>query len=130
MRRPMALRVFVVEDDTVLQRVVGRDLRARGYSAVAIRGDAELRVRLETAAPDLIVLDIELPDADGRDVLHDLKTNPATASIPVIVWSGRNLKGDENAALRLGARAYVPKAEVMTLVHAVDVALERAPALS
>jgi CheY-like chemotaxis protein len=122
----MAPRVFVVEDDALLQRVVRRGLKERGYVPVAARCGAELRVLLELGEPDLIVLDIELPDADGRDILHLLRQNPATADIPVIVWSGRNLLHDEASAIKLGAQAYVAKAEVSNLVHAIDAAFSEA----
>jgi CheY-like chemotaxis protein len=56
-----------------------------------------------------------------------LKLDPSTAAIPVIVWSGRDAWGDEAAAMRLGARAYVTKADVQPLVSAVASALASAP---
>lgn len=119
----MSRRVLVVEDDAVLQRAVCRGLTEHGYLPVSARSRAELRLLLALGEPDLIVLDIELPDADGRDVLHGLKKDPMTAKIPVIVWSGRTAWNDEATALKLGARAYVTKADVQPLVHAVDCAL-------
>lgn len=119
----MSLRVLVVQDDAVLQRAVCRGLLERGYVPLAARSRADLRRMLASKEPDLIVLDIELPDADGRDVLHGLKKDPVTANIPVIVWSGRTAWNDEATALELGARAYVTKADVQPLVHAVDLAL-------
>jgi CheY-like chemotaxis protein len=53
-----------------------------------------------------------------------LKKDPLTANIPVIVWSGRTAWNDEATTLELGAQAYVTKADVQPLVHAVDSALE------
>jgi CheY-like chemotaxis protein len=119
----MSRRVLVVEDDAVLQRVVRRGLLEHGYLPVAARSRAELRLLLALGEPDLIVLDIELPDADGRDVLHGLKEDPTTKNIPVIVWSGRDAWHDEATALKLGAQAYVTKADVQPLVNAIDHAL-------
>jgi CheY-like chemotaxis protein len=118
--------VLIVEDDAVLQRAVRRGLAERGYLSVSARSRAELRRVLAIAEPDLIVLDIELPDADGRDVLHGLKRDPSTAGIPVIVWSGRDAWGDEAVAMKLGASAYVSKADVQPLVSAVASALDSA----
>jgi DNA-binding response OmpR family regulator len=120
----MSRRVLVVEDDAVLQRAVRRGLTEHGYQPVCARSRAELAVFLASSEPDLIVLDIELPDADGRDVLLGLKKDPLTANIPVIVWSGRTAWNDEATALELGAQAYVTKADVQPLVRAVESALE------
>jgi CheY-like chemotaxis protein len=120
----MAGRVLIVEDDTVLQRAVRRGLSELGYLSVSARSRAELSRLLAVTEPDLIVLDIELPDADGRDVLHGLKLDPSTASIPVIVWSGRDAWNDEAIAMKLGASAYVTKADVQPLVSAVASALD------
>jgi DNA-binding response OmpR family regulator len=122
----MAGRVLIVEEDAVLQRALRRGLAERGYVSMSARSRAELRRVLAIAEPDLIVLDIELPDADGRDVLHGLKLDPSTAGIPVIVWSGRDAWGDEATAMKLGARAYVTKADVQPLVSAVASALDSA----
>lgn len=122
-RACMSRRVLVVEDDAVLQRAVRRGLTEHGFVLVSVRTRAELRAMLALNEPDLIVLDIELPDADGRDVLYGLKKDPTTANIPVIVWSGRNAWNDEATAMKLGASAYVTKADVEPLVSAIATAL-------
>ena len=68
-------------------------------------------------APDVIVLDIEFPDADGRDVLSALKRDVRTMNIPVVVWSGRKGHGsDSRISLELGAEDYVEKNDAQLLL--------------
>jgi CheY-like chemotaxis protein len=76
--------------------------------------------------PDVIVLDLEFPDADGRDVLAQLKADPRTAHIPVVVWSGRTDHGsDSKITLELGAEDYVEKNDAQLLLRKLDRVLLR-----
>jgi CheY-like chemotaxis protein len=78
-----------------------------------------------SAPPDLIVLDIHFPDADGRDVLSRLKADPRTTTIPVVVWSGRDPQSDRRIALDLGAEDYVEKRDPSTLLPKIERVLLR-----
>jgi CheY-like chemotaxis protein len=75
--------------------------------------------------PDIIVLDIHFPDADGRDVLSRLKGDPRTAHIPVVVWSGRDPQSDRRIALDLGAEDYVEKRDPSSLLPKIERVLLR-----
>lgn len=100
-------RVLVVDDEPHLVRALVLNLTARGYevstAATATLALAETR-RLP---PDLIILDLGLPDRDGLDVIRDLHENgPA---LPIIVLSARSGSADKIAALELGAIDFITK---------------------
>ena len=113
-------RILVAEDNEVLQKLVKRAFEREGYIVVQAFSSAELSLELERAVPDLIVLDVGLPDADGRDVLANLKRNPKTNCIPVVVWSGRDSPSDRRIALELGAEDYVEKGPASRLVAKIE----------
>ncbi|WP_168583817.1 response regulator transcription factor [Gephyromycinifex aptenodytis] len=99
-------RVLVVEDDPAIARTLRINLRARGYD-VAVVGDG--RSALQSVAedmPDVIVLDLGLPDVDGVEVLRRVRK---TSSVPVVVLSARQESDDKVEALDLGADDYVTK---------------------
>jgi len=85
-----------------------------GYQIVEVLNGVDvMRVAVE-ARPELIVLDVQFPDADGRDILAELKADERTAAIPVVVWSGRDPESDRKIALNLGAEDYIEKIDAET----------------
>jgi two-component system KDP operon response regulator KdpE len=78
-----------------------------------------------TTHPDVIVLDMGLPDADGRDVLAKLKADQRTTDIPVVVWSGRAGESDSRISLDLGAEDYVEKSDATLLILKLERVLLR-----
>ena len=75
--------------------------------------------------PDVLVLDFSLPDADGRDLLKRLKGDPRTASIPTLVWSGRDAESERRIAIELGADEYEEKGPLSTLMAVIEQTLSR-----
>jgi DNA-binding response OmpR family regulator len=102
-------RILVVDDDVEVQRMVKRAAEAAGFVVVQAFDGTPGLVLAAMEKFDLILLDINMPVADGRDVLSSLKKNPVTADIPVLVCSGRGVQGDRMVALELGAEDYVEK---------------------
>ena len=99
-------RVLVVDDDLQLLRALRINLAARGYEVVtAADGRTGLRAAAERH-PDVIVLDLGLPDLDGTDVITELR---GFSSTPIIVLSARTDSGDKVLALDKGADDYVTK---------------------
>lgn len=99
-------RVLVVDDEEQLARGLSVNLSARGYE-VDVAGDG--RSALESAVahkPDVVVLDLGLPDMDGSDVIVGLR---AWSTVPIIVLSARGQETDKIAALDAGADDYVTK---------------------
>jgi DNA-binding response OmpR family regulator len=98
--------VLVVEDDKDIAELIGRHLVSHGYQ-VSIAGRAKDALEKARAnKPSLITLDIYLPDADGFELLQQLKNDPATNDIPVVIVS---VMGDQREGLRLGAVDYLTK---------------------
>ncbi|MFI0483763.1 response regulator [Actinomadura sp. 9N215] len=99
-------RVLVVDDEPQLLRALRINLRARDYDVdVAADGTTALR-RAGAAPPDLVVLDLGLPDVPGVDVIHGLR---GWTRVPIIVLSGRAGSRDKVEALEAGADDYVTK---------------------
>lgn len=99
-------RVLVVDDEPQILRALRINLAARHYEvAVAADGGAALRQAAEWH-PDLVVLDLGLPDIDGVDVIHGLR---GWTSVPIVVLSGRAGNQDKVEALDAGADDYVTK---------------------
>jgi len=113
-------RILVVDDDELLQELVKIALEGEGYSVVQALTGAEMRQHLKTLKPDLIVLDVLLPDADGRDLLAALKKDPKTTTIPVLLWSARYPDSDRAIALDLGAEEFVEKGPADQLVTKIE----------
>jgi two-component system KDP operon response regulator KdpE len=99
-------RILLVDDETSIQRAVGPLLRSRGYDVeIAGTGAEALRV-VADRAPDLIVLDLGLPDIEGTEVCRRIRE---TLKVPIIVLSARGAEADKVNALDLGADDYVTK---------------------
>jgi len=99
-------RILLVDDEIAIQRAVAPLLRARGYE-VEVAGTGVLA--LQAAAdrpPDLIVLDLGLPDIEGTEVCRRVR---ATSAVPILVLSARGAEADKVQALDLGADDYVTK---------------------
>lgn len=116
-------RILLVDDETSIQRAVGPLLRSRGYDVeIAGTGAEALRV-VADRAPDLIVLDLGLPDIEGTEVCRRIRE---TLKVPIIVLSARGAEADKVNALDLGADDYVTKPfGPEELVARVRVALRR-----
>ncbi|MEU8249695.1 response regulator [Nonomuraea sp. NPDC048916] len=113
-------RVLVVDDEPQILRALRINLAARHYEVeVAADGGAALRMAADTS-PDLVILDLGLPDLDGVDVIHGLR---GWSSVPIIVLSGRAGNQDKIEALDAGADDYVTKPfgidELLARVRAV-----------
>ncbi len=99
-------RVLVVDDEPQIQRFLNVALTAAGYDVVQAETGAQALRMAVTSAPDLIVLDLGLPDRDGKEVLRDIR---AFSQTPVIILSARDRESEKIEALDLGADDYVEK---------------------
>ena len=105
-------RVLLAEDDRFLRKSAGAMLRRQGFSVLAAE-DGEEALRLaRTESPDLILLDVIMPKMQGFEVLKTLKSDPKTASIPVIILSNLGQETDSIAARELGALDYWVKSNL------------------
>jgi response regulator RpfG family c-di-GMP phosphodiesterase len=118
-----ATRVVVVEDDQASADVLQRRLQANGM-VVSVAHDGQRGIELvEETLPDLVLLDVMLPDTDGYDVCLRIKSNAATSPIPVIFLSARGEVVDKVRGLSCGAADYITKpfqaAELLARIDAV-----------
>lgn len=99
-------RILVVDDEPQILRFLKPALAAAGYEAIGAATAAEALRRIAEAAPDLVLLDLGLPDRDGKEVIGEMR---AWSQAPVIVLSARDREAEKIAALDLGADDYVNK---------------------
>ena len=102
----MLQRILIVDDEPQIQRFLKPALIAAGFDVEAAGTAAEARRLAATRAPDLIVLDLGLPDDDGKTVIEAVR---AFSAVPIIVLSARDQEIEKIAALDLGANDYVEK---------------------
>jgi DNA-binding response OmpR family regulator len=119
--------VLVVEDDLELLKLVGEIMRTAGFTTRFARNKAEVRAELTTdPLPDLILLDLKLPDCDGFELLEDMREQPMLESMPVILMTGRSQAHHVARGLSLGADGYITKPFRMSqLVSAANTVLGR-----
>jgi DNA-binding response OmpR family regulator len=118
-------QILLADDDEQVQRAVTRVAEKSGYHVIRVTVGSDVVTRAVETNPELIVLDIAFPDADGRDILKTLKSDARTAEIPVLVWSGRDPESDRKIALSLGAEDYVEKTDAQTLLRKIQRVLLR-----
>lgn len=99
-------RILVVDDDAVLQRTLRINLRARGHEVLLATSGLEAVSTFLSEKPELVILDLGLPDLDGVEVLKRIR---AASEVPVIVLSARQHADDKVEALDEGADDYVSK---------------------
>jgi two-component system, OmpR family, KDP operon response regulator KdpE len=99
-------RVLVVDDDAALARALAINLKARGYDVAVAHTGREALEGLAKVHPDVVVLDLGLPDLDGIDVLHGVR---GWNDVPVVVLSARTTSDEKVDALDAGADDYVTK---------------------
>ncbi|HEY0466037.1 MAG TPA: response regulator [Polyangiaceae bacterium] len=114
-------RILLADDDPEVQRAVERVAVQFGHELLQVMTGAEVLRSATRLRPDLIVLDVSFPDADGRDVLAQLKADERTRDIPVLVWSARVDRDSESRiALSLGAEDYVEKQGALLLMRKIE----------
>lgn len=115
-----AVKVLIADDNAALQRIVKRLFEREGYFVIQLPDTDGLVEKAAAAQPDVIVLDVGFPNADGRDLLSSLKRDPRTERIPVLVWSGQDAGSQRRIALDLGAEDFVEKGTADELVTKIE----------
>lgn len=110
-------KVLVADDDAINRQVLGELLKPE-YTVVMAKSGAQALEKASQHAPDLILLDVVMPDMDGYEVLRRLREDPLTAAISVIFISGLDRPEDEASGLNLGASDYIAKPFNPTVVTA------------
>lgn len=117
-------KILIVEDENLQLTLLARRLKPAGFEIVAARDGMSAISTARKEQPDLILLDLGLPAGDGFVVLNRLQMLVNTNTIPIIVVSSRDPKGNRDAAVKAGAIDYFQKpVDVDALVKAIHNAL-------
>lgn len=116
-------KILIVDDDPDIRRLVETIVEREGFIASTASNAAELFKKIGQFKPELVVLDLQLPDEDGFGILKKLKGNPATAHIPVVMLTVQSVDSYKIAGLEIGADDYIVKpfnqGELMARIKAV-----------
>ncbi len=129
----MGQKILVVEDNELNLKLFCDLLRAHGHEAEPVRDGREAVERARAFAPDLVVMDIQLPHVSGLELIEQMKTDDELVTTPIMAVTAYAAKGDEERIRDAGAEGYVSKPiSVLKFVEAVNellaVAAERAEA--
>jgi DNA-binding response OmpR family regulator len=105
----MAQHILVVDDDHEIARLVGAYLAQAGFQVTTAYAGATAMRAVRAERPDLLVLDLMLPDQDGIEIARALRADPVTASLPIIMLTARVDDTDRIVGLELGADDYITK---------------------
>jgi len=119
----VAEKILIIDDDLESLKLIGLMLQRRGYQIAAAQGGAQALSKAESEQPDLVILDVMMPDIDGYEVTRRMRANRKTAHIPIIMFTAKTLVGDKVAGFQAGADDYLTKpihpAELSSRVEAV-----------
>ncbi|HEV3103357.1 MAG TPA: response regulator [Candidatus Dormibacteraeota bacterium] len=101
--------ILVVDDNDAGLELVRFVLEIEGFQVETAGSSAEVLRRLKVHTPDLILMDVQLPGQDGLALTRQLKTDPATAHIPIVALTAHAMDGDREQALAAGCSGYVTK---------------------
>lgn len=101
--------ILVVDDELEVLEATKKILLKNQYAVMTASAGKEAVALAKVNRPDLILLDIVMPDMDGRDVLVELKKDPATKDIPIIFVTARGEQFERDYGLKLGAHEYISK---------------------
>jgi CheY-like chemotaxis protein len=114
-------RVMAVDDDHVIRGLLEVNLEMEGHEVVTAFDGQDALEKVVSMAPDLILLDVMMPNVNGWQVAEALKGNPRTHHIPIVFLSARAMEADVRKGTALGVQAYVTKPfdpiDLMVLVN-------------
>jgi two-component system phosphate regulon response regulator PhoB len=103
------MKVLVIEDDPGVSKFLAMRLRREGMDPILVSDGGRAVAEIRAHHPDIVLLDINLPGRDGRDICRELRRDPTLARIPVIIMSGLGEDVDRIVGLEIGADDYVTK---------------------
>jgi DNA-binding response OmpR family regulator len=117
----MAVRVLVVDDDPVILKLLEVNFDMEGFEVLVARDGDEGIALARSERPDVVVSDIMMPRRSGLELVIDLKSDPDTAAIPILLLSAKAQSADVQAGMDAGADDYVTKPfEPLDLVDRVN----------
>jgi two-component system, chemotaxis family, response regulator PixH len=101
--------ILVVEDTATQAEIITGTLKNAGFTTVWVSSSEEAKATLEKQTPDAIVMDIVLPGASGFELCRELKDNPSTKNIPIVLCSTKDSEMDKFWGMKQGAASYITK---------------------
>lgn len=101
--------VLLVEDSLTDMEIMSLYLQQAGLSVIIAKSGEEAQIKLNDQRPNLIILDVVLPGQSGFELCREIKSDPKTSQIPVVICSTKDTDVDKMWANMLGADAYLPK---------------------
>ncbi len=102
-------KILVVEDEESLLMLERILLSSKGYSVTGVMDGKAALAEVTANPPDLVILDIMLPEMDGFEVCRQIKENPTTSAIPVVMLTAKKSNQDVTRGMEVGADAYITK---------------------
>jgi len=103
--------ILIVEDDTATREFIAEMLNAKGYAVTAVADGAQARAQVATSLPELVILDLVLPEVSGFELLGEWRASPRTADLPVFILTSMDLSKEEQSYLRSHAESLFRKQE-------------------
>ena len=121
--------IYILEDDASIRKLVVYTLQSQGMEAQGFDRPSQFWEAMEKGSPELVLLDIMLPEEDGMSVLKKLRENPHTRKMPVIMLTAKSTEYDKVMGLDAGADDYIAKPfGMMELLSRIRALLRRAEA--
>lgn len=118
--------IYCIEDDSNIRELIDYTLTQSGFKFTGFESAGEFEDKIASEKPDLILLDIMLPDKDGMKILKELRSHPETKSIPVIMLTAKSGRMDKIKGLDAGADDYITKPfDVLELISRIKAVLRR-----
>ena len=105
----MTEKILIIDDDVDTLRLVGLMLQRQGYQIVAASNGSQGLAKAFDERPDLILLDVMMPDMDGYEVTRRLRKNPTTATVPILMFTAKTQLDDKVTGFEVGADDYLTK---------------------
>ena len=117
----MDKKILVIEDDPATSRLVDYSLRHHGYHVITAMNGLDGVRKARSESPDMVILDVMLPGMDGFEICHRLRADPATANLPILMFSAKAQEIDKDTGIKVGADDYLikpsPPAEIVARVE-------------
>src|SRR5512135_3200389 len=119
----MTEKILIIDDDVDTLRLVGLMLQRQGYQITAATGGEQGLEKAFEERPDVILLDVMMPEMDGYEVTRRLRKNPVTATTPILLFTAKTQLDDKVSGFEAGADDYLTKpthpAELQAHIHAL-----------
>lgn len=110
-------QILIVEDKANSRELLRTVLEQQGYAVTEASDGEEALNKIRTAAPDLVLMDLQIPARNGYDVLQEIRKNPGLEHIPVVAVTANAMPGDRERVLAAGFTSYISKPVALAILR-------------